>query len=83
MVSRLTAQKGLDLVLAAAGAAAPGAQLAVQGSGDPVLEAAFNAAHANPGQVALRAAYDEAASRTASSRVVTSSSCPRASSPAV
>lgn len=62
VVSRLTAQKGLDLVLAALPALLrQGAQLVVQGSGDPVLEAAFSAAaHANPGQVALRAAYDEA-----------------------
>ena len=62
VVSRLTAQKGLDLVLAALPALLrQGAQLVVQGSGDPVLEAAFSAAaHANPGQVALRVAYDEA-----------------------
>lgn len=62
VVSRLTAQKGLDLVLAALPALLRlGAQLVVQGSGDPVLEAAFSqAAHANPGQVALRIGYDEA-----------------------
>lgn len=61
VVSRLTAQKGLDLVLAALPALLRrGAQLVVQGSGDPVLEAAFGAAaHAHPGQVAVRVAYDE------------------------
>lgn len=62
VVSRLTAQKGLDLVLSALPALLQsGAQLAVQGSGDPVLEAAFTAAaFAHPGQVAVRIAYDEA-----------------------
>lgn len=61
VVSRLTAQKGLDLVLAALPALLrQGAQLVVQGSGDPVLEAAFGAAaHAHPGQVAVRVGYDE------------------------
>lgn len=61
VVSRLTAQKGLDLVLAALPALLRhGAQLAVQGSGDPILEAAFTAAAAaHPGQVAVRIAYDE------------------------
>jgi len=61
VVSRLTAQKGLDLVLAALPALLrQGAQLMVQGSGDPVLEAAFGAAaHAHPGQVAVRVGYDE------------------------
>ncbi|HJW10505.1 MAG TPA: glycogen synthase GlgA [Albitalea sp.] len=62
VVSRLTSQKGVDLVLAAVpGLLARGAQLAVQGSGDPVLEAAFTmAAQANPGRVAVRLGYDEA-----------------------
>ncbi len=61
VVSRLTAQKGLDLVLAAMPALLRhGAQLMVQGSGDPVLEAAFAAAaFAHPGQVAVRIGYDE------------------------
>lgn len=61
VVSRLTAQKGLDLVLAALpGMLRQGAQLALQGSGDPVLEAAFTAAaFAYPGQVAVRIGYDE------------------------
>jgi starch synthase len=61
VVSRFTAQKGLDLVLSALPALLQsGAQLALQGSGDPVLEAAFTAAaFAHPGQVAVRIAYDE------------------------
>jgi len=62
VVSRLNAQKGVDLVLSALPALLhSGAQLAVQGRGDPVLEAAFTAAaFAHPGQVAVRIAYDEA-----------------------
>ena len=61
VVSRLTSQKGLDLVLGALpGLLAGGGQLALQGSGDPALEAAFLAvAQANPGAVAVRIAYDE------------------------
>ena len=61
VVSRLTQQKGLDLVLAAIPEMlAAGAQLAVQGSGDAVLEKAFtDAAAAHPGQVAVRLGYDE------------------------
>jgi starch synthase len=62
VVSRLTWQKGLDLVLAALPMLLrEGAQLVVQGSGDAGLEAAFSdAAKAYPGQVATRIAYDEA-----------------------
>ncbi len=66
VVSRLTSQKGLDLVLAALpalmqSAADGGAQLAVQGNGDPALEAAFTAAAASyPGRVAVWLRYDEA-----------------------
>jgi starch synthase len=65
VVSRLTSQKGLDLVLSALsvlmdGDPSGGAQLAVQGNGDPALEAAFTgAAAAHPGRVAVRLAYDE------------------------
>ena len=61
LVSRLTQQKGLDLVLAAIPEMlAAGAQLAVQGSGDAVLEKAFTeAAAAYPGKVAVRLGYDE------------------------
>jgi len=62
VVSRLSQQKGLDLVLAALPALlAQGAQVALQGTGDATLEAAFvQAAHRHPGQVAVRLAYDEA-----------------------
>jgi len=65
LVSRLTSQKGLDLVLQALpdalqGPAEGGVQLAVQGNGDPELEAAFlAAAAAYPGRVAVRTRYDE------------------------
>jgi starch synthase len=62
VVSRLTSQKGLDLVLNALPAALHGGiQLAVQGNGDPVLEAAFTATAASyPGRVAVCMRYDEA-----------------------
>ncbi len=65
VVSRLTPQKGLDLVLAALprlleGYPEGGAQLAVQGNGDPALEVAFAAAAAaHPGRVSVRLVYDE------------------------
>jgi starch synthase len=62
VVSRLTSQKGLDLVLGALNAfLRQGAQLVVQGTGEPVLESAFQAAAvSHPGQVAVRIGYDEA-----------------------
>jgi len=61
VVSRLTAQKGLDLVLAALPAlVADGVQFAVQGTGEAALELAFGmAAQAHPGRVAVRIGYDE------------------------
>ncbi|MEQ1805855.1 MAG: glycogen synthase GlgA [Burkholderiaceae bacterium] len=61
VVSRLSGQKGLDLVLAALPALLRlGAQFCLQGSGDAALEAAFSAAaKAHPGQVAVRIGYDE------------------------
>ncbi len=61
VVSRLSAQKGLDLVLAALpDLAARGVQFAVQGTGEPALEAAFRmAAAAHPGRVAVHIGYDE------------------------
>jgi starch synthase len=64
VVSRLTEQKGLHLVVeAVAEIVGRGGQLVVLGSGEPALEAAFaRAALAQPGQVALRQGYDEALS---------------------
>ena len=60
-LSRLTEQKGLDLLLAALPTLLrEGAQLVVQGTGDPALEAAFRAAAAShPGQVSAFIGYDE------------------------
>jgi starch synthase len=56
IVSRLTSQKGLDLVLEALPALLQqGAQLLVLGSGEPGLERALrDAEHANPGRGATR-----------------------------
>lgn len=62
IVSRLTEQKGVNLLIDALPALlAQGAQLAVVGSGDPALEAALQAiARRQPQQVAVRIGYDEA-----------------------
>ena len=62
VVSRLTAQKGLDLVLAALPALLQaGGQLAVQGTGEPGLEAAFQMSmRSHPGRVHVHVGYDEA-----------------------
>ena len=62
VVSRLTPQKGLDLVLGALpGLLQLGGQLALQGTGDAGLEQAFlAAAQQHPGAVAVRIGYDEA-----------------------
>ena len=62
IVSRLTHQKGLDLVLACApGFVDQGAQLAVLGSGDREFERAFlELAKRYPGQCATTIGYDEA-----------------------
>lgn len=62
VVSRLSWQKGLDLLLEAlATLLAEGAQLALLGAGDPALEAAFAAAaQKSPGSIACRFGYDEA-----------------------
>ncbi len=62
VVSRLTSQKGLDLMLAALPALLQrGAQFVLQGTGEPALEAAFlAAAQAHPRQVGVRIGYDEA-----------------------
>lgn len=61
VLSRLTSQKGLDLLLAALPALVRnGVQFAIQGSGEPVLEAALRmAAQAHPGRVAVHIGYDE------------------------
>ncbi|TJZ87749.1 glycogen synthase GlgA [Paracoccus hibiscisoli] len=59
IVSRMTHQKGLDLVLETLPALLdPGGQLAVLGSGDPGLEQAFRQAAGDP-NVAVRIGYDE------------------------
>ena len=61
VVSRLTSQKGLDLVLAALPMMVQhGLQLALQGTGEPALEAAFRRAEQTyPGRVAVHIGYDE------------------------
>jgi starch synthase len=61
VVSRLTSQKGLDLLLAALpDVVAGGGQLALLGAGDAELETGFAAAAAaHPGQVAIRIGYDD------------------------
>ncbi|MEM1100860.1 MAG: glycogen synthase GlgA [Pseudomonadota bacterium] len=62
LISRMTEQKGLDLLLEALPALTEaGGQLALLGSGDPVLEAAFAAASRDP-NVAVKIGYDEALS---------------------
>jgi starch synthase len=62
VVSRLTSQKGIDLLLAALPElVSMGVQLAVQGTGDPALEAAFRMAEqAHAGRVQVHIGYDEA-----------------------
>ena len=64
VVSRLTNQKGLDLLLEALHAIIDGgAQLAVLGSGDKPLESAYRRAAADhPGHVAVVVGFDEALS---------------------
>jgi starch synthase len=64
VVSRLTEQKGLNLVLAGAEALlAQGGQLAVLGSGDALLEGGFQQlASRHAGKVAVRLGFDEALS---------------------
>jgi starch synthase len=62
VVSRLTTQKGLDLLLEALPALiASGAQLALLGAGDAAMEAAFTtAATTVPGRIGVQIGYDEA-----------------------
>ncbi len=63
LVSRLSHQKGLDVLLEALPALVDhGGQLALLGSGDPDLEAAFRRAAFHEG-VAVRIGYDEALSK--------------------
>ncbi|MGI9420237.1 MAG: glycogen synthase GlgA [Geminicoccaceae bacterium] len=61
VVSRLTAQKGFDLLLEALPTILDnGGQLAMLGSGDAALEEAFKAvARENPGRIGLVIGYDE------------------------
>ncbi|MCR0983210.1 glycogen synthase GlgA [Roseomonas populi] len=61
VVSRLTGQKGMDLLLACLPALlGHGMRLAVLGAGEPALEAGFRkAAAAHPGRIAVRIGYDE------------------------
>jgi starch synthase len=62
LVSRLTSQKGLDLVLAAMQELIKaGVQFALQGTGEPALEAAFRMAQqSHPGRVHVHIGFDEA-----------------------
>ena len=64
IVSRLTGQKGMDLVLDTLPTLlAGGGQLAILGTGEPAFEAGFQAAaSSHPGQVAAMIGYDEALS---------------------
>ncbi|MEX2520754.1 MAG: glycogen synthase GlgA [Paracoccaceae bacterium] len=61
VISRLTGQKGFDLLLPAVeGMMARGARLAVIGTGEPALEQAFRSLAARyPGRVAVRIDFDE------------------------
>ncbi len=61
IISRLTWQKGMDLVAETLDRiVAAGAQLAILGSGDQALEGAFLAAAArNPGRIGVVTGYDE------------------------
>lgn len=63
LVSRLTEQKGIDLLLGALPELlAQGGQLALLGSGDPRLEVALHEAAAYHKNVAVKIGYDEALS---------------------
>ena len=64
VVSRLTWQKGMDLLLDVADhLVGLGARLAVLGTGDAALEAGFrHAADRHPGRIGVRIGYDEALS---------------------
>lgn len=64
VISRLTWQKGMDVLLGALDHLVwAGARLALLGSGDKALEAGFQAAAArHPGRIGVRIGYDEALS---------------------
>ncbi|MGV3741066.1 MAG: glycogen synthase GlgA [Burkholderiaceae bacterium] len=64
VVSRITEQKGLNLVLAGVqDIVQRGGQLVLLGSGDPAMEAAFRqAAHDHPRSVSVHIGYDESRS---------------------
>jgi len=66
VVSRLTEQKGLDLLLSSIpDIVQRGGQLAVLGTGDPALETGMkNAAAAHPGAVAIELGFDETLSHS-------------------
>ncbi|WP_244817147.1 glycogen synthase GlgA [Caballeronia sp. Lep1P3] len=66
VVSRLTEQKGLDLLLSAVpDIVQRGGQLVVLGTGDPALETGLkNAAAAHPGAVAVELGFDETLSHS-------------------
>ena len=61
VVSRLTWQKGLDIVADACDALVErGVRLVIVGSGDPMIEGRFQAAHArHPDRIGVRIGYDE------------------------
>ncbi len=64
VISRLTLQKGMDLLAGVADQiVASGGRLAVLGTGEPSLEAAYAAAAArHPGRIAARIGFDESLS---------------------
>ncbi len=64
VVSRLTDQKGMDLLLQVLpGLIASGAQFVMLGTGDPALSSGFaSIAQAHPGQVSVMLGFDEAVS---------------------
>ena len=61
VISRLTGQKGLDVLLEVLDhLVGIGGRLALLGSGDPAMERAYRAAAArHPGRIAIRIGYDE------------------------
>jgi len=84
VVSRLTTQKGIDLLVQTAPAlGAAGVQLAVLGSGDAPIESDLRAlANSRPDAVAVRFGYDEALRAPDHRGRRPDSQCRRGSSPA-